>query len=893
MEKNWHTITASQVIKELQTHKTRGLSQEEVIKRQKQYGLNKLPAKKKLSLVVLFLSQFNNILIYILVVAAVISFFLHEVVDGYIILAAIIINVIVGFVQEFKAQNALEKLSEIIEHFCVVIRDGHQHKIHIEGLVPGDLVLLTAGNNIPADCRLIDITDFEVNEASLTGESVPVEKKKTVNKKVNEVLGQRFNMVYMGTLATRGHAVGVVTAIGLKTEIGKIASLLKDTESEQTPLQKNLGIFSKKLGFIILIACLLIFVVGLFLGRPFVEMFTIAVAAAVSAIPEGLVIAVTVILAIGMQRILKKHALVRKLVAAETLGSTDVVCSDKTGTLTEGKMVVQRVVTLENDIEVAELLNNGISLHQDIDTLLTIGFLANNAVLENPQEAQHRWKYIGAPTEIAMLHVAIILGKERSVLLKQLPEIDEEPFNSTRKYMMSLHQKGDDQNVLYFNGAPERIFALATRVEKNGVAVPLTEKLRKQFLALHNGYTSQGMRLLGVGYKLVDSQYSKIETISKDDIVFVGYFIIKDPVRKGVAETISVAKKAGIRTVMITGDHKNTAAAIATELGLHEHSADVLTGADLAEMTDGELQEAVNTVHVYARVSPQDKLRIVDAFQANHHVVAMTGDGINDAPALKSADIGIAVGAGTDVTKGVADMILLDNNFQTIIAAIKEGRVIVDNIKKVIVYLLADSFSAMVLVLGSLFIGLPLPITAAQVLWINLITDGFPYMALTMERGESDIMNMKPRKKNSGILDAEMKTLIFIIGIVTDVVLLILFWYYYRLAGDLTHARTIVFAALGIDTLLYSFSCKSLRQSLWRINVFDNKYLLWAVGLGLGIQLLALYTPFLSSILELDRLAFSDWLIIIPLAFIKITGIELVKYWFISHPQGLAKRVRR
>lgn len=878
---SWHIISASESLKMLQTDKKKGLSEQDVVTRRKVFGQNSLPRKKQLSVFKLFLTQFNNILIVILILASVISFLLHERVDAYIIAAAIIINVIVGFVQEFKAQNALSKLSEVIESYCVVVRDGTQHKIRTQELVPGDVVLLTAGNNIPADCRLYDVTDLEINEASLTGESVPVVKKKTIIKNEDEVLGQRYNMAFMGTLATRGRAYAVVVATGTHTEIGKIAALLKATKSTKTPLQESLESFSRKLGGYIVVASTLVLVIGMLIGRSFTEMFTVAVAAAVSAIPEGLVIAVTVILAIGMQRILQKKALVRKLVAAETLGSTDVVCSDKTGTLTEGKMVVQSLVTAQHEMHMSDIFAGECNCPADILRMLDVGMYANNSVLENPHDVEAEWKFIGAPTAVAMLHAGILAGKSKQELLEQQPEIEDAPFNSTRKYMMSLHKLNDDQNILYFSGAPERLSAMANRVEQNGEAVAFTEKLRKKFTDVHKSYTSQGLRLVGVAYKIVDAKNKKIKNIKENELVFVGFFVIKDPVRLGVAQTIKTAQKAGIRTVMITGDHKNTAASIAQELGLHAEDGEVLTGADLVNITDDELRVHAEKVNVYARVSPHDKLRIVDAMQANKHVVAMTGDGINDAPALKSADIGIAVGAGTDVTKGVADMVLLDNNFSTIIAAIKEGRIIVDNIKKVIVYLLADSFSAMGLVLVTLFAGLPLPVTAAQILWINLISDGFPYMALTLERGEADVMKKKPRKKSESILDTEMKALIVIIGAIIVAVLFAVFVYEYKTTGNVIHARTLVFAALGLDTLFYAFSCKSLRRPLWKVNIFDNMYLIWAVFAGLGLQLFALYVPFMRTILGLDFLAFSDWLIIIPLAMVKLVIIELAKYWFI------------
>jgi len=477
-------------------------------------------------------------------------------------------------------------------------------------------------------------------------------------------------------------------------------------------------------------------------------------------------------------------------------------------------------------------------------------------------------------------------------LEKEHPQLEEEPFNSTRKYMISLNKFDEEKNVVMYKGAPERILEMSKYTVENGTEIEITDTIREKLLNLHREYSEKGLRLLGVGYKKIDKKYTALKEI-KDidkDTVFAGYFIIKDPIRSGVKETIKTAAKAGIRTVMITGDHRNTAKNIAKELGLKVTDHSVVDGEELAKMSEYDFRSIIEKINVFARVSPVDKIRIVDALQEKGRVVAMTGDGINDAPALKAADIGIAVGAGTDVTKGVADIVLLDNNFKTIIAAIKEGRIIVDNIKKVIVYLLSDSFSEMILIIGSLLLGLPLPITAAQILWINLITDGFPYIALTVEKGEKDVMKLKPRSKKEPILDREMKILIFVIGIFTDIVLLLLFKYYLGITNDLFHARTVVFAALGLDSLLYVFSVRSLRAPIWRTNPFSNKYLIAAVIGGLGLQFIALYHPFFIRIFKLTPLTLNDWILIVSLGLLQIIGIEIVKKIFIS--KGIFRKVK-
>jgi len=873
----WHTQTAAQSIKHFATHKKNGLTTQQVTQLQKQ-GRNQLPQQKKFSKLRLFFEQFNNILIYILIIAAGISGVLGEMVDAYIIAAAIFANILVGYVQEYKAQNALEKLAQVIENFALVIRDGREQRIHAEDLVPGDLIILTAGNNIPADCRLIQAQDFEVNEASLTGESIPVIKTTRTLRKKDVVISQQSNMAFMGTLATRGTAIGVVVAIGAQTEIGNIAQLIKDTKIIKTPLQRNLEIFSKNLGGIILFICAGILVIGLLKDKPFVEVFIVAIAAAVSAIPEGLVIAVTVILAIGMQRILQQQALVRKLVAAETLGSTDVVCSDKTGTLTQGDMIVERIITADGEFESSHCFGQDCRLPEDVQHMITIGGLLNHAIVANPQENVSLYQYTGAPTEIALLRLFYQAGQKQSQAQKKYPIIDEELFSSANKYARTLNKSGNER-LSFLTGAPEKLINFSTHYMSHGRRRKMTPGMAEFFNAEHDRLGQQGLRIIAAAQKIVASKTKKLDAVSLQEYTLLGFFVIKDPVRISAQETISLAQTAGIRTIMITGDHRNTAHAIAQELGI-QHSSKVLSGEDLAVMSDQELLRSIDTVGVYARVSPADKLRIVQALQSRQHIVAMTGDGINDAPALKAADIGIAVGSGTDVTKGVADMVLLDNNFKTIIAAIREGRVIVDNIKKVIVYLLADAFSSIVLVLGSLILGLPLPISASQILWINLITDGFPYMALTAEPGEKDVMKFPPRKRNSGILDSEMKAVIFIIGLATDLILFGLFYHFYSQTGDIQQARTIIFAALGLYTLLYSFSCKSLRKPLWRIKIWDNKYLIWAVLAGLAIHFFTLYTPFMKSLFKLGEITASQWGIILVLGIVKIIGIEFVKGFF-------------
>jgi len=862
----WYNFTVSNTFKHLKSDKT-GLTEKEVEKRLKAFGLNKLPQKKKMSSLKIFFRQFKSVMVYILLVAALISLFLMEFVDMSVILAAIFINVIVGFIQENKAENALEKLNTVINYSSKVYRDGVMRTVDAESLVPGDVIVLEAGDQVPADIRLFEVNKFSVTEAVLTGESEAVTKKILPIGKLNQkvLVAERKNMAFRGTLVEEGKALGVVVATGKSSELGKIATMLDETEVDPTPLQIMLKSFSNKLGIAILIIAVFIVVVGYLRGIPFWEIFLIAMAAAISAVPEGLLVAVTVILAVGMQRILKKKALVRKLLAAETLGSTTVVCVDKTGTLTEGIMTASKIVTFDKEFVVKK--NDS----KVVETLVKHSVVCNNAFVED--YGTDNEKVSGSATEKALLRASFKFDVEK--YLKHDYRLFEEPFSSSSKMMFCLNDF-EGKFVWSLKGAPERVLDKCKYFENENGVEELDEVARKKWSDLFRQYGSAGYRLLAVGYK--DESTDNKNLFKEDDFTLLGFWVIEDPLREGVADTIAMAANAGIRTIMITGDHVLTAKKIAENVGLPVTDETIISGEELMEMGNDELLKRVKDVVVFARVSPRDKLRIVDALQDNGEIVAMTGDGVNDAPALKTADIGIAVGAGTDVTKQSADMVLLDNNLRTIISAVKQGRVIFNNIKKVVVYLLADSFSEIVLVLGSLFIGLPLPITAVQILWINLITDGFPAAALTVEASEEGIMDEPPVKRGKKLLDKEMKALIFIIGIFSDLVLLGVFCMLLKYEFDITYIRSIMFAGLGMNSLFYVFSCKSLVKPVWKINIFDNKYLLYAVFGGLLLQIIPIYTPFLQNILNLQALGFAAWGIVIGLSTMQIILIEFTKF---------------
>ncbi len=877
----WHNLPEKEIFELLKTNKD-GLSQAEVQQRLKKYGFNKLPEGKKLSWFFVLLNQFKSPLIYILVLAALVSFFLEQYIDMGVILTAVFINTIVGFIQENKAEKTLAHLKKIISYKSKVLRDGEEFNIDSSQLVIGDILLLDAGDRVPADGRIFELNDFQVNEASLTGESLPIDKEIGRLEK-GAPLAERKNMVFMGTVVTRGRATVIITGTGIKTNLGEIAQLVKETKEEKTPLQLKLVKFSKTLGYIVLAASLFVFILGVLLGQDIFTMFETAVAIAVAAIPEGLIVSVTIILTVGMQRILRKKALVRRLIAAETLGSTSVICSDKTGTLTEGIMRVAYLLTghCNPDQDLVHLDSQKTkSEFPDHYYLLSAGVICNNTIISQAK-TELKEEFIGDPTETALLKAGIDAGLDYQELRERNKRLAEIPFSTEIKYMATLNEKDEKNNIIYSKGAPEKILSFCSFVLIKGEEKKLTDDLKREILKNFNDLTSKGLRVLGAAYKLVDKEKKDLQEEDIKDSVFMGIFALKDPLRPEAKSTISLCKMAGIHPVIITGDHRLTVKAIALEIGLEVKDNNILEGTDLDKLSDEELKNKVKEIKVYARVSPKHKLRIVDAWQAQGEVVAMLGDGVNDAPALKTSDIGVALGSGTDVAKETADIILLDDNFKTIVEAVKQGRIVFDNIRKVIVYLLADSFTEMILIVGALIFRLPLPITALQILYINIIDDGFPNVALTFEPGEKDVMEQKPRGKNEPILNSEMKVLIFIIGVFTDIVLFGLFIYLLKAGYVMEHVRTIIFTALALDSLLYIFSAKSLRRNIWHINPFSNRYLLLAVGFGVALQLFALYTPFMREILNLTILNMTEWLIIIVLALVKITAIEIGKYFFI------------
>ena len=796
-----------------------GLTIKEAEEKLAQHGPNELEKKKDLGALKVLLSQFTSPLVYILVIAAIVTFLLGDTLDSTVIFLAVLINTVLGFYQEHKAQKALSALSDLLEPEAKVIRDGQQQVIKASLIVPGDVCILTIGGRIPADGVLLKTSDLSINEAILTGESAAVKKKIKAS-------------VFAGTMVTTGIARMLVSKTGMQTEIGRIGKNVSSLEDQKTPLQIQLAKLANTLAILVGIITVGIFVLGELTGYPPLETFTVSVAIAVAAIPEGLVVAVTVILALGMQRILKRKAIVRKLVAAETLGSINVIASDKTGTLTEGEM---RVVD-----------------HDFIDLKLgqKVAILCND---------------LRDPLEISMWEWAVEAGLEPKSLQAENPRLDEIPFSPDYKMIATLHPE-----LLLVSGAPEVIL---NRSQLSG-------KEKDKWLEKFSEFGNQSYRLVGFAFKKVSKTKKKMVLSELKDLSWLGVLVYEDPIRSGVKEAFQQARKAGIEIKVITGDYLSTAQAVLRKLGL-ETKGKSIEGEALSKLGGEEYQTQVGRTILFARTSPEEKLNIVQALQSKGKVVAMTGDGVNDAPALKAADIGIVVNDASDVSKQIADMVLLDSNFATVIAAVREGRVIFENIKKVVLYLLSHSFTEVILIGGSIIIGLPLPVTAVQILWVNLVEDSLPGIALAYEPEEGQVMSQSPRKKRAPILDGELKLLIFVIGILTDVTLLGLFYYLSQGGFHLHYIQTVMFAALAIDSPFICLASRSLKKSAFRTNFFANRFLIFALGVSFLLLLTAIYWPPLQRLLNTHPLGLNEWLFLLALGLFNFAAIEAAKWAFL------------
>ncbi len=879
----FHSLKAETVFK-IVNSSTGGLNPEEAKKRLLKNGPNVLKQEKPYSRWKIFFSQFKNPLIYILLGAGAISALVGEHIDAQVIAATVLINVIISFVQEDKANDALNKLKKIVEHQAYVRRNGKEIEIPAAEIVVGDVLILKAGKIISADARVFEDSDLEVNEASLTGESLAVSKS-ILPSAPQSGLADRQSMVYAGTNVVSGHGLAVVTTTGYKTEVGKIAEMVEKTDSGPTPLQKRLNSISKFLGLSVVLICLIIVLTGVLKGVDFITILLAAIAISAAAIPEGLSVAITVILAIGMKHIVKKKALVRKLLAAETLGSITAICSDKTGTLTEGKMRLEEIVSYSGRLTPAKLEGRGdLSKLKDFMFALKTGVLCNNAVID-PETA----KSSGLALEVSFLQVALDLGVSQAELMKDEPRLSELPFNSDRKFMISLHRK-ENSFSLYEKGAGEIVLEKCAFLEDAGRIRKLEQSDKKKILSLYDELTLSGLRVIALAHS--DLKSLPFDSAAEDknwslidkNLIFVGLAAFKDPLRHEAKKTIALCKKAGIRPIIITGDHPNTAQAIAAELRMDLGAIGVVSGEFLEKINDSELGELVKTAPVYARVNPNHKLRIVNALKKNGEVVAMTGDGLNDSPALKTADIGICLGSGTEVAKETADIVLLDDNFSVIVSAIRQGRIIFDNIRKSLTYLIADCFSEIILIMGSIIFNMPLALLPTQILWINILNDGFPSLSMAFETNDDGVMARQPIGRNESIFNKEMKALLFGVGFVREALLFAGYYYCAThlsvLGWSLAYLRTLLIAILVAKSITAIFSLRSFSLPIYRIKQLANPYLYIAIGLSFGLLAAAVYWPVLNGLLKTEPLAVSAWLIVIAVSLMNILMMEIVKAWF-------------
>jgi Ca2+-transporting ATPase len=896
--KTWHTQTAEQAFTALKSQPG-GLSQAEVSERVLQYGANEIQAAKRISAWEILLDQFKNILILILLGATAISLFLGHGIESIAIAVIVLFAVLLGFIQEYRAERAIEALRQMAAPTASVLRDGVEVKIPARELVPGDVVLLHTGDRMPADARLLEAVNLQIEEAALTGESVPVEKHTNPLSSTDPStgsgqalpVGDRKNMVYAGTAATYGRGKALVVATGMQTEFGKIAQLLQTVETVRTPLQQNLDKVGTALARAAFVVVTIIVALGLFRGQPFVEMLIFGIALAVAVVPEALPAVVTISLAIGVQKMVKRNALIRRLPAVETLGSTSVICSDKTGTLTKDEMTVRKIFAAGQLFNVSGAgyspvgefsLNGGgpIAPTIGLQKLLIAATLASDTHLvgDAQNESGSDWTIKGDPTEGALIVAAAKAGLQKESLDSEYPRVQEIPFSSETKRMTTLHQTNGNLTA-YAKGAPEMILdSCDWQLTVDGVK-PLDDEGRKQALAMAHGMAGEALRVLAISSK----PDVTLET-AQSGMTFLGLAGMIDPPRPEAKSAIAICEEAGIRAVMITGDHPVTAQAVARELGLFK-TGRVVTGAELEAMTEEQFQREVETIDVYARVSPSHKLRVVTALQANGHIVAMTGDGVNDAPSLKKADIGIAMGiTGTDVTKEAAAMMLTDDNFASIVAAVEEGRGVFENIKKYLMYLLSSNIGEIGLMAGSVLLGLPLPLTAVQILYVNLATDGLPALALAVDPPEKGLMKRKPRNPRTGIFTRPVVSLMLAGGIWSTLINLGLFIWATNSGRSQVEAMTMTFVSLVLIQFFKAYNFRSDRHSVFQ-KPFANKWLNTAIIWEIGLLLLIIYLPALHEPFNTFSLPLVDWLIILVLSLTISPVLELVKWlerrgWF-------------
>ena len=875
--KNYFNQSAADTAKERNVDVAVGLTDAEAQERSAKFGKNRLEGGKEKSILEMALDQLKDYMVIILIIAAVVSVILGETLEGIIIIAIVILNTFLGVYQENKASNALKALKEMASPHAKILRNGQVVEVASTDVVPGDIAVVEAGDYIPADLRLVEVVNLKVDEAALTGESVPVEKDADVVLAEDASLGDRINCAYMGTVVTYGRGKGIITDIGMQTQMGNIADMLNDVEDETTPLQKKLDSLGKVLGTVCLAVCAVIFLLGLFRGMAFFDIFMLSVSLAVAAIPEGLTVVVTVVLAMGMQKMVKCNAIIKRLSAVETLGSTTVICSDKTGTLTQNKMTIQKLYNGKETFDVSgtgyspngEVLDaDGMSATDRVLKVIEGGLLCNDATYDPLKES-----IIGDPTEGAMVVLAHKEGMEKDEWNSKYPRIQEIPFDSDRKLMSTYHEI-DGKIVMYTKGAPDELLRRCIGIELDGQVEALSDAKREEILAKNQSFAEAALRVIGVAYRVVDKAVVDLEM--ENDLIFVGLMGMIDPPREEAKSAVAVCKNAGIQVKMITGDHKITASAIGAQLGIE--SERTVEGREINEMSDEELRECVKTTNIFARVSPEHKVRLVDAVRANGNIAAMTGDGVNDAPSLKHADIGVAMGiTGTDVSKEAADMILTDDNFASIVSAVAEGRTIYANIRKVVGFLLSCNIGEILVLFFAMLIGFEEPLVAIQLLSINLITDAFPAFALGMEKEEAGIMDRKPRDPSEPIVNRKMTVAVVLQSLALSIGTLGSFAYGYYVHDDLDVARTACFLTLVLGELLRAYSARSENTFVFKMKIFENDYLNKCVLLSMVFMIASIYVPFLNPVFSTVPLTFDEMVAALILAFIPMLGGELAK----------------
>jgi P-type Ca2+ transporter type 2C len=878
--KLWHTMEVHDVLQLLSVSPD-GLTTAEADKRREQVGENKLNEVESKSWLTLFLNQFRDFMVLVLLAATLVSGLLGEHADAITIIAIIIVNGILGFWQELRAEKSLASLKQLTAPTATVLRDGKKITIAASDLVPGDQIFLESGDRVPADVRLLQVSGLEAEESALTGESLPVQKGTGAIHDPNATLGDRKNMAYMGTMITRGKARAVITSTGMQTEMGLIADLIQTAEEMDTPLQRRLDQLGKILVYVALGITAVVVLTGILHGNDIYTMFLAGVSLAVAAIPEGLPAIVTVALALGVQRMIKRKAIVRKLPSVETLGAATVICSDKTGTLTQNKMTVQRIwvgghfydVTGTGYAPEGEFLysGKGVDPHRrgDLKRLLEIAVLCNNAVLfEEKRKKTTEWVVQGDPTEGALVVLGAKAGLHPEAMEALQPRLDEIPFDSTRKMMSVLTRDKKGELFMLTKGGPDVLLERCSYILVDGKVTPLTSSLRKAVMQSNHNMGAEALRCLAVAYRPLKDAMQFKQGDPERDLVFVGLTGMIDPPRAEVFGAVKRTKKAGIKTIMITGDHQVTAEAIARQLGIMPPNGLTVTGQDLYNMSDKQLQDRVDDIYVYARVSPEHKLRIVKALQANGHVVAMTGDGVNDAPAIKVADIGISMGqGGTDVAKDASSLILSDDNFATIVAAIEEGRSIYDNIRKFVRYLLASNVGEIVTMFLAMLMGLPLPLVPIQILWVNLVTDGLPAIALGVDPAEEGIMNRPPRSVKESIFARGLGFKILSRGILIGLATLGVFWFSLQMEpNNLIKAQSMAFVTLVMAQLIHVFDCRSVEGGIFSRNIFENMWLVGSVLSSLVLLLAVMYIEAFQPIFRTVPLGLTDWLIVLVAA---------------------------